>query len=197
MFGSKDKELPFPWACKKPHPVDPGSLEQSGGSIPSTTSGCQTFDDFRSAPDLSDLQKQCEALGCISFQLPRPLANAGAILQHAIGAMDTLIRLQSPLIFKVGFTTDVVRRWTNSTYGYVTDPAKWTGMIVLFTSKEPFTPAMLEAALVHQYKSFLVANGKFDALGFLFSHRVHGTCCPKPSDNILRHTRVPQCQIRG
>jgi hypothetical protein len=105
MFGNKDKELPFPWTCRKPHPVDQGSLEQSGGSIPSRNS-CQTFDDFRSVPDLSTLQQQCEALGCISFQLPRPLANAGAILQHAVGAMDTLIRLQSPLIFKVGFSTE-------------------------------------------------------------------------------------------
>ena len=166
MFGNKDKELPFPWTCRKPHPVDQGSLEQSGGSIPSRNS-CQTFDDFRSVPDLSTLQQQCEALGCISFQLPRPLANAGAILQHAVGAMDTLIRLQSPLIFKVGFSTDVVRRWTNSTYGYGTDPARWTDMIVLFASKEPFTPAMLEAALVHKYKSCLVAYGKFDPLGVL------------------------------
>lgn len=38
-------------------------------------------------------------------------------------------------------------------------------MIVLFASKEPFTPAMLEAALVHKYKSCLVAYGKFDPLG--------------------------------
>ena len=166
MFGSKDKELPFPWTCRKPHPVDQGSLEQSGGSIPSTAT-CQTFDDFRSAPDLSALQ-QCEALGCITFQLPRPLANAGAILQHAIDTMDALIRLQYPLIFKVGFSTDVVRRWTSSTYGYAKDPAKWTNMIVLFAGMEPFTPAMLEAALVRQYKSVLVANGKFDPWGVLF-----------------------------
>eukprot|EP00435_Cladocopium_sp_Y103_P074682 s2_g50.t1 len=147
-----DKELPFPWARKEQHPVDQGSLEQSGGSIPST-SVCQTFDDFRSAPDLSELQQQCEALGCISFQLPKPFANAGAILKHAIATMDALIRLESPLIFKVGFTTDVVRRWTNTTYGYSTDPAKWSNMIVLLARKEPFTPAMLEAALVDKYKS--------------------------------------------
>ena len=153
---SKDSDLPYPWTRPEPCPLHQEFPEQSGGSIPLTT-GSQTFEDFQTAPDLSDIQQQSETLGWLSFRLPSCGANAGKILQHSIGVLEALFRKQKPLIFKIGYTKDPCWRWSNTKYGYSIDRAKWSHMIILYASREPFGPAMLEASLIELYKRFLVA----------------------------------------
>lgn len=57
------------------------------------------------------------------------------------------------MIFKTGFTHNPRWRWNSPIYGYSKDKEKWSNMVILCETHEPFTPAMLEAALIHQYQS--------------------------------------------
>ena len=118
------------------------------------------FQEFQCAPDLSELRRACEPLGCISFRLPSDGITAGKVLHHCIAVLESLFGSQSPLIFKLGFCQNPHLRWTNRVYGYSRDPAKWEKMIVMYASKEPFSPGMLEAALIDKYGSNPVAHGK-------------------------------------
>jgi len=94
----------------------------------------------------------CETLGCISLKLCRDAnASAGKILHHAIGTLENLFKQEDPMIFKIGFTHDPVWRWENDIYGYSMAKEKWTTMLILHYSREPFTPAMLEAALIEKF----------------------------------------------
>ncbi|CAJ1330128.1 unnamed protein product [Effrenium voratum] len=95
----------------------------------------------------------CDCLDFINYKLPKVDASAGSVLQHSKQVVDMLLRKHSPMTFIVGFTHDPVWRWTNDIYGYALAREKWTNMVVLFETKEPFSPAMLEAALIDLYKS--------------------------------------------
>ena len=101
---------------------------------------------------------ECQALGCIRFQLPPSGALAGRVLQHASRALQTLIEKNRPLIFKVGVTHNAAWRWSSGLYGYNKDPDRWTGMVVLYISTETGGPAMLEAALIDKFQSNLLAR---------------------------------------
>ena len=105
------------------------------------------------APDgRTNSEEQTSSLP-ISFKLPRAGALHGHVLKHACEQLETLFRIHSPLIFKIGVTHDHVFRWTNETYGYQYSREKWTHMVVLWISNEPSGPCMLEAALIDKYKS--------------------------------------------
>lgn len=70
--------------------------------------------------------------------------------------MVSLFRREEPLIFKVGFTHNPIWRWENEIYGYAFDKMnRWTNMLIIHYCREPYTPAMLEAALIEKYKSNL------------------------------------------
>ena len=82
---------------------------------------------------------------------------AGKALNHAIQVMEGYFLKHSPLIFKIGITHDPIFRWANDVYGYGVARDSWAEMVVLYLSDEPYSPAMLEAALIEKYQSSLSA----------------------------------------
>ena len=119
-------------------------------------------------PGLQTMISEASAQECIAFRVPKLGALAGSVLSHAITVIDGLHYRHSPMIFKLGYTHDANWRWNNSLYGYGSATEKWTNMVVLYISSEPFGPAMLEAALIEKYHSALLAL-KFDASASLES----------------------------
>ena len=70
--------------------------------------------------------------------------------------MEKLFNEHEPMIWKVGFTHNPAWRWANELYGYAKDIAKWEHMEVLYLSTEPFSAAMLEAALIDKFQGILI-----------------------------------------
>lgn len=110
-----------------------------------TTSSNQMF-------PLRTLSAECDALGCITIDTCDLNAVAGAVLRHAISVLEKLFKREEPLTFKVGFTHNPIWRWTNDIYGYRYAKEKWSNMIILHFAFEPYSPAMLEAALIEKYQ---------------------------------------------
>lgn len=101
---------------------------------------------------LQRMAGQAQALGCISFVLPTVVnPTAGAVLHHCTTVVQNILEKHYPLIFKLGFTHDAVWRWSNDIYGYAVSKDKWTHMIILHVASEPFSVAMLEAALIDKF----------------------------------------------
>ena len=98
------------------------------------------------------LATECDALGCISFRLPKSYAEAGHVLRHSTAVLESLFRQQEPLIFKIGVTHDPVWRWSNRLYGYCHDKDCWQGMVIFYLSMESAGPGMLEASLIDKYR---------------------------------------------
>ena len=82
-------------------------------------------------PQLLQLQKDAESQvpGRISFQLPEIGAVAGKALLHAMTVLDRLFESWSPLLFKIGWTSNCVSRWCNHKYGYGISRDQWYHMI--------------------------------------------------------------------
>ncbi|CAE7432742.1 unnamed protein product [Symbiodinium sp. CCMP2456] len=108
---------------------------------------------LKDSTKLANLQVECSRLGCITFDLPPDNATSGKVLWHAIKRFENLHKKHRPMIFKFGYTHDAVWRWNNTLYGYKHDKAKWSDMKVVYVSKEPFGPSMLEAALISRFES--------------------------------------------
>lgn len=122
---------------------------------------------LQKSPRLNALSTECQTLGHpIRFELCDLNALAGTVLKHCTRFLDNLFAKEEPLIFKVGITHNPQWRWANTLYGYITDKDKWTEMVIIYYSREPYSVAMLEAALIEKYNSFYVA---FGSLCFLFS----------------------------
>ncbi|CAL1171674.1 unnamed protein product [Cladocopium goreaui] len=73
------------------------------------------------------------------------------VLKHAVQVVETLFESFAPMIFKFGFSRDPKIRWENRRYGYLHERDRWERMVVLYLSPEPWSPAMLEAALIDRY----------------------------------------------
>ena len=95
--------------------------------------------------------------GKIQFRLPPLKALSGAVLQHASNRLEDLLRLESPMTFKIGWTHCPFWRWGNKIYGYTKAIEKWSTMVVVYMAPEPYSPSMLEAALIDKYKRNLFA----------------------------------------
>lgn len=102
---------------------------------------------------LKIILQESQSIGPISFRLPKIHATAGGVLRHSTSVVHGLIDKYEPLIFKVGFTHNPVWRWSSKLYGYSWAKDKWSNMVVLYISDEPFGPAMLEAALIDKFGS--------------------------------------------
>ena len=112
--------------------------------------------DMLNRASLQTVVEEAAAMGCIRFRLPFLNAVAGGVLRHAIKTLEELFDKHSPMIFKVGFSHDPVWRWANTLYGYHLCRDNWSDMVVLFLSDEPFSVAMLEAALIEKYQCILL-----------------------------------------
>ena len=104
---------------------------------------------------LLEIAREAATMPCIAFDLPAPKLSAGRILEHCVKTIDRIYNTWYPIIFKIGWTHNPCFRWGNSLYGYVTEREKWAQMCVLHISHEPFSTAMLEAALIQHFKSIL------------------------------------------
>ena len=106
-------------------------------------------DDFQTS--LADMMAKAKPTDAIIFNLPKSNAVSGLVLQHAIKVVERLFSQYDPMIWKVGFTHCPSFRWNNETYGYKFGVEKWAGMVVLYASLEPYSPAMLEATLIEKF----------------------------------------------
>jgi hypothetical protein len=176
-MSKQDEQFPYPWGTRplpSPTSASTNAVERKRGApliseneLPQKKMDlcCQL-----QSPKLNDLVSQCETLGCISLKLCKDVfnASAGTILHHSIRVLENLFTREEPLIFKVGFSHNPVWRWKNEIYGYVKAREKWSDMIILHYGKEPFTAAMLEAALIEKYKGIYVAICLFNFCHFIF-----------------------------
>ncbi len=163
---TEDAEGPFPWqkssfGCLQPkaqqtpdlYPMD---VEHDSDGSSSEERCCHT--EPLSQASIKSIIDAAMETGCISFKLPKPDCVAGSVLHHALDVMESLISRHEPLIFKIGFTHDARWRWTNKLYGYSSSKEKFSEMLVLYISNEPFGPAMLEATLIERFQSILLAQ---------------------------------------
>ena len=91
----------------------------------------------------------------IEWRLAARATTAGGILGHTIHVVNQLLDRHAPMIFKIGFTLDACWRWGNTIYGYKWQRDKWEKMCLLHIAEEPFSLAMLEAALINKYQRAL------------------------------------------
>ena len=166
----KDDDYPFPWkkslkrdaSGSAPSETTAGSRKRNLDTVglPSVRSQgvhlwTQRFADYvKRFPELQDLQNKLNEQfpGQIQFRLPRLGALSGSVVQHATNVIEELLLSQSPCTFKIGFTHCPLWRWGNKLYGYVTSKDKWSTMFILYLTPEPYSPSMLEAALIDKYK---------------------------------------------
>ena len=223
----KDDDFPFPW--KK------SSQRDASGSAPSeTTSGSrkrsldtmnlpvvrsqgvhlwtQRFADYvKQFPELQDLQNKLNEQfpGQIQFRLPRLGALAGNVVHHATNVLEEVFLVQSPCTFKIGFTHCPLWRWGNKVYGYAASKDKWSTMFILYLTAEPYSPSMLEAALIDKYKRpSLELYMQFSVFVFLTrNNNICAFCCftiptpiylfhPTASDEQPRHQGVQERKKR-
>ena len=106
-------------------------------------------------PGLKEMFLQAQSMGCIDFKLPPKRATSGIVLQRALVSMESLFHRFYPMIYKFGYTHNCVYRWSNDMFGYTGERDGWTNMCVLYMADEPYSVAMLEAALVEKHHGIL------------------------------------------
>lgn len=96
----------------------------------------------------------------ISYELPKPKASAGSILQHAMRTFNKLHEKLYPMTFKFGITHDPQFRWRGAPFAYIHDrpSERFTNMMVTFASSDPIAPAFLEAALIGHFGSVMAKD---------------------------------------
>lgn len=155
----QDTLRPYPWprsrhsACKPEHVGDSGPHDQdmtASGMLDCSTASGMTDSDLSATSSASGASDGIgDDADFLEYKVPPVGAPAGKALQHAKRVMLTLFQKHEPLIFKIGYTHCPRWRWCNSIYGYKKDRVhKWSKMVILYESAEPFGPAMLEATLI-------------------------------------------------
>lgn len=146
----EESDGPFPWSLVNRN-VKEDNQTKGKSMLPGWVSSAPVS--LQSNPSFRAIALQAASMGSIAFKLPRcQNITAGQVLLHCINAIQNLFEKHEPLIFKVGYTHDPCWRWGNSLYGYCRAKEKWSQMIVLWISDEPFGPAMLEASLIEMFK---------------------------------------------
>ena len=162
-FETQDADGEFPWTCPanttpKLPIVGRKTVEESLVPAPmqKPPSEQQPFvDNPKVVARLASFVSESHAQQLpISFRLPKKSLVAGQVLQHALSVTEALFAKHQPMVFKIGWTHDPIWRWANPLYGYVNDVDAWSDMVVLHISHEAWGPAMLEASLINQYKSY-------------------------------------------
>ena len=175
---SQENDGPFPWAKSS----GGGSSSVDGAHLPqndprehvvtledhNTHNGfslhgecpvhdVQHLDGPDPSPKLASDSGQNQSSENIIFQLPCSGALAGTVLRHSIRIVEQLFEKHEPMTFKIGITHNAGWRWENKLYGYRRAPEKWSQMVVLYQSNEPYSVGMLEAALIEKYQSIWIA----------------------------------------
>lgn len=80
-------------------------------------------------------------------------ATASSILSHAEQCIHSLSR-KHPAVFKVGISSNPVRRWNHTLYGYAWDKKEcWLGMKILAVCETSLSCAFLESALIRLFRN--------------------------------------------
>ena len=100
-------------------------------------------------PELAD-SGLCK--GCIEFDLPDSKANASQVTRHGERIVSKLSS-KYPAVFKIGITTNPVRRWLHPTYGYSREHReRWQGMKIWSVTASSFSVALLESFVISKFK---------------------------------------------
>ena len=213
---------PFPWERKSSKrlrssgeiPADPNAVEFQHLPLESDsrdkqrhTSGLNTvlgyedrflqYGDLKSLPRSMDVFRKIERDPILSLRLPRPDATAGRVLEHACCTFERLLSDNKPMSFKFGITHDPAKRWHNPVFGYRHSKDRYDFMMILFAASNPHGPSFLEAALIKQYKSFLIAcsavlycTSSELTLSILVGLVLFPFCCHRPL--FLRYSRLQE-----
>ena len=192
--------MPFPWqGAQHPRPQLPHAnlcltrdRFQSGAFLPRTLGSIPLYPkgptwsqclppSALAMPSLQSIVEETSAIGSIDFRLPKLGALAGAVLKHATLVVDSLFERHAPMLFKLGYTHNPCWRWSNHLYGYCHAVDKWSNMRVLYIAMEPYSVAMLEAALIDKYGSNLLLkileySTSHDVSCWIFVDRFNGSC---------------------
>ena len=120
-------------------------------------------DEFLLQDELKLLSRSRDVFGknsmdpCMSYRLPKPGCTAGRVLEHSITTINRFLEKYSPMTFKLGITHDAHHRWYCPMYGYQHSKDRFDRLHVVYAASNPYSPAMLEAALIDRFKSNLVA----------------------------------------
>ena len=96
---------------------------------------------------IPDLQRTSFADGCIVFDLPDSNV-ASTVLRHGELAVKSLSS-RHPALHKIGITSNPLRRWEHSGYGYKFDKhVHWQKMRVIHVHADAHAVGLLEAALI-------------------------------------------------
>lgn len=89
----------------------------------------------------------------IQFDIHKnPKATASQVIACAEARIHEL-SLRHPAVFKIGITSNPIRRWGHSTYGYKHDVIeRWEGLKVLSIVPCSFSAALIETALITKFK---------------------------------------------
>ena len=100
---------------------------------------------------LPELTSTRDCSASILFDLAKS-PKASVALQHAERVVASL-SLKYPAVFKIGITSDPVRRWMHPRYGYCHDrKEKWQAMKVVFVSDTSYSAALVESVLIAKFK---------------------------------------------
>ena len=146
----------------KPLPTLPGASHRPRSDLlqawPSQTWVSCLREDVSQLPRLWQeilpaLHETQNARGMVLFDLPKsPNASASTVLSHAEGCVRSLFK-KHPAVFKVGITSNPIKRWNHSRYGYAFDKIEgWLGMKILAVCETSFCAGMLESALIRIFK---------------------------------------------
>lgn len=168
----QEKDGPFPWPeCKRRRTSTEEISEMPPSPIPvqqpQSSDGNGDYDhqfslhglepennvEIRERPQ-EDHRRDIES--SIVFKLPHEGVAAGYVLKHARSVMEHLQHTLAPMTFKFGVTHCPIFRWRNEKFGYQHSRDKWQQMIVLYRTHEPYSPSMLEAALIALFQGILV-----------------------------------------
>ena len=161
MSPIKVEDGPFPWALPQQQARTVAVTARTPDPSPSHKTRRVSWElhlrESLDDPAVNVLLGELENHDRISLWLPLKVTTAGVVLNHAVQVVESLFESWSPMIFKFGFSSNPKVRWENRKYGYVHDRDKWERMVVLYLSSEPWSPAMLEAALIDRYDGTLAA----------------------------------------
>ena len=96
---------------------------------------------------IRDLENSGFSGGAISFDIPKNCSLASGILQHAELSIRSLSS-KHPALHKIGITSNPVRRWEHTEYGYKHDKQRWDKMTIVHIHADAHAICLLEAALI-------------------------------------------------
>ena len=115
------------------------------------------YEDIRNLPRTPDVFMSMQKHERLSCRLPKPMATAGKVLEHAVATFQK----HSPITFKFGITHNPSFRWSNSKFGYEKSVERFQDMVIIYAAGNPHGPAFLEAALISRFASAMSATNEW------------------------------------